>query len=182
MDSTAVPSAVREKRLAQWITEYGNAVWRTCYVYLADAAEAEDAMQDTFLKAWSAMAQFEGRNGASERTWLMRIAMNVCADYRRSRWFRHVDRTKVLSDIPEGASAVLPEDRSLMDDILRLPPKYKQVILLYYYQEMTMEETAKVLGCSRSSVFHRLKKAQKILKEALTGGDRDESEQNQAGH
>ncbi len=182
MDSTAVPSAVREKRLEQWITLYGNAVWRACFVYLSDAAQAEDAMQDTFLKAWRAMPKFEGRNGCSEKTWLMRIAMNVCADYRRGTWFKHVDRSRALEDIPQSAASVPPEDRSLMDDILRLPDKLKRVILLYYYQDMTMEETAQALGISRSSVFHRLQKAQALLKETLTGGDQDESEPCPAGH
>ena len=134
VDSTAVPSAVREQRLEKWITEYGNAVWRTCFVYLSDAAQAEDAMQDTFLKAWNAMPQFEARNGASEKTWLMRIAMNVCVDYKRSKWFKHVDMSKALEDIPQSVSSVLPEDRSLLYDIMRLPPKFKQVILLYCFK------------------------------------------------
>ncbi len=139
-------------------------------------------MQDTFLKAWHAMPQFEGRNGCSEKTWLMRIAMNVCADYKRGKWFKHVDMTKAIEDIPQSMSSVLPEDRSLLYDILQLPPKLKQVILLYYYQEMTMEETAKALGISRSSVFHRLQKAQELLKETLTGGDYDERKPCPASH
>ena len=163
-----------EQRLESWIRTYGNAVLRICFVYLADASQAEDAMQDTFLRAWHAMSRFEGRNGCSEKTWLMRIAMNVCRDYRRSRWFRHMDLRHALDELPAHLTAIFPEDRLLMLDILRLPTKYKQVILLYYYQDMTLEEIAQTLQTSRSTVHHRLKKAEALLKTTLTGGDIDE--------
>ena len=163
-----------QQRLEGWIRSYGNAVLRTCFVFLADARQAEDAVQDTFLRAWQAMDQFEGRNACSEKTWLMKIAVNVCHDYRRSRWFRHVDLSKALDELPPHMLAVLPEDRLLMVDILRLPEKYKQVLLLYYYQDLTLEETAQALGISRSTVHHRLKKAEALLRSALTGGDANE--------
>ena len=163
-----------EQRLESWVRTYGDAVLRICFVYLADASQAEDAMQDTFLRAWHAMSRFEGRNGCSEKTWLMRIAMNVCRDYRRSRWFRHMDLSRALDELPAHLTAIFPEDRLLMLDILRLPTKYKQVILLYYYQDMTLEEIAQTLQTSRSTVHHRLKKAEALLKTTLTGGDIDE--------
>ena len=164
-----------EQRLESWVRTYGDAVLRICFVYLADASQAEDAMQDTFLRAWHhAMSRFEGRNGCSEKTWLMRIAMNVCRDYRRSRWFRHMDLRRALDELPAHLTAIFPEDRLLMLDILLLPTKYKQVILLYYYQDMTLEEIAQTLQTSRSTVHHRLKKAEALLKTTLTGGDIDE--------
>ena len=61
-----------ERRLEDWMRTYGTAILRTCFVILSDAREAEDAMQDTFLRAWRAMDTFEQRNGASVKTWLMR--------------------------------------------------------------------------------------------------------------
>lgn len=171
MGNTTVSTATREQRLEQWIALYGDAVLRTCFVYLSDTGQAEDAMQDVFLKAWQCMDQFEGRNGCSEKTWLMHIAINTCHDYHRSKWFRHVDTSKVLGDIP--MDAVLPESRKLLSDILTLPEKYKQVVLLYYYQEMTLVEVAKALNVGKSTVHHRLQKAQKVLKRTLTGGNFD---------
>lgn len=182
MSSAAVPGTAREQRLEQWITQYGNAILRTCFVYLSDAGQAEDAMQDTFLKAWHCMNQFEGRNGCSEKTWLMRIAVNICHDYQRSKWFRHVDMTRVLDAIPMHFDTVLPEDRVLLMDILMLPEKYKQVILLYYYQEMTMQEVAQALSISRSSVQHRLHKAKGMLKQTLTGRDLDDEQSSHASY
>lgn len=161
----------REIRLEGWIRAYGTSILRTCFVCLSDVREAEDAMQETFLKAWRSMDRFEGRNGASEKTWLTRIAVNVCRDMLRSRWFRHVDLHRALEDIPQHVSSVLPEDRTLLLEIMALPDKYKQPILLYYYQDMTLEETAAVLGASKSTIYNRLRKAEQLLKMNLEGGD-----------
>ena len=161
----------REARVETMIRQWGTSVLRACFVCLSDAQQAEDAMQDTFLKAWRNLDQFEKRNGASEKTWLMHIALNVCRDYRRTRWFRHVDMSRALEDIPLHVSGALPEDRELLMDILALPDKLRQPILLYYYQDMTLEEVAEALGTSKSTVHNRLRKAEGMLKITLTGGD-----------
>lgn len=161
----------REKLLEEWIRQYGDSILRTCFVCLSDVREAEDAMQETFIKAWRAMDRFERRNGASEKTWLTHIAVNVCRDIKRTRWFRHVDMRRALEEIPQSMSCVLPEDRDLLLDIMQLPDKYRQPILLYYYQDMTMEAVAEALGTTKSTVYNRLKKAQTLLKCSLTGGD-----------
>lgn len=161
----------RDELLETWLREYGTSILRTCFVCLSDMRDAEDALQETFLKAWRAMDHYERRNGASEKTWLTHIAINVCRDMRRTRWFRHVDMRRALEEVPEGMACALPEDRSLLLDIMQLPDKYKQPILLYYYQDMTLEETAEALGASKSTVHNRLRKAEKLLRLSMTGGD-----------
>ena len=168
MGFASVPS---ETRLKEWISRYSDDVLRTCFVLLSDQSLAEDAMQDTFTKAWKNMSQFEGRENASPKTWLMRIAINVCRDYQRKRWFRHIDMRHALEDLPQGMMTVLPEDRELMLDILRLPDDLKKPLILYYYQDMNLQETADALGISKSTVHTRLKKAEQALKLSLTGGD-----------
>ena len=80
----------------------------------------------------------------------------------------------MLDDLPPSAMSVPPQERLLFLDILRLPEKYRQVLLLYYYQDMTLEESAAALGLSRSTAHHRLKRAEAVLRDALTGGDGDE--------
>ena len=85
-----------------------------------------------------------------------------------------MDLSRALDELPAHLTAILPEDRLLMLDILRLPAKYKQVLLLYYYQDLTLEEISETLQMSRSTVHHRLKKAETLLKNTLTGGDIDE--------
>jgi RNA polymerase sigma-70 factor (ECF subfamily) len=163
----AVPGGDRKTRFEHWIACYGDEVLRICFVYLADIGLAEDAMQDTFLKAWNHMAQFEQRNHSTDKTWLMRIAINTCHDYHRSRWFRHVDRTKVLSDISADRIAVAPRERALFMALLYLPAKLKQAVLLYYYQDMTLQEIADCLSVSVSAVHQRLQKAHRLLKASL---------------
>ena len=163
--------STREQRVRQWMQDYGNILQRTCFLYLSDASLAEDAVQETFFRAWKAIDQFEGRNGSSEKTWLTHIAINICKDCYRTNWWRIRNAAKSLEDIPEKLMGMESEDRDLMIDILRLPGKYKEVILLYYYQKMTQSEISEVLGISRSLVSHRLHKALKTLK--IAWGEED---------
>lgn len=154
----------QEQRLAHWISEYAESILKMCFLYLSDRTLAEDALQDTFFKAWRNIDQFEARNNSTERTWLMRIAINVCHDYHRSRWFRHVDMNKALEDLPPALTTISDADRTLFLDISRLPEKQKQVVLLYYYHDMTFRETAAILNIGESAVRYRLKKALATLR------------------
>lgn len=167
MAYAAVSEQDRRERLGQWIAQYGDDILRMCVVYLADLHLAEDAMQDTFLKAWNSMAQFEERNECTAKTWLIRIAINTCHDYHRSRWFRHVDRCKVPEDMATDQPAVSPQERTVFWAVLSLPEKCKQAVLLYYYQDLTLQEIADCLSISVSAVHQRLQKAQKSLKTSL---------------
>ena len=173
MENAAVSGAIQKMRLEQWIAEYSDAILRICFVYLRDRQQAEDAMQDTFLKAWKHMAQLGRQQGVSEKAWLMRIAINTCHDYHRSRWFRHIDMRRALEDIPPAVETQV-DDHALLMDVYELPEKYKQVILLYYYQEMTLDEAAQALEISRSAVHKRLTKARALLKGRLMGRNDDE--------
>ena len=80
----------REAALDRLVAEHQTALVRMCCLCLGDASLAEDAAQETFLKAYRALDGFRGE--CDEKTWLMRIAINTCRDMRRSRWTRHVDR------------------------------------------------------------------------------------------
>ena len=91
------------------------------------------------------MSDFERQGIANEKAWLLRIAINTCKDYRRSAWFRHVDRARALDELPPQLVSVKPEDHSLTLMVMDLPDRLKQVILLYYYQGLTMLETAEAL-------------------------------------
>ena len=173
MQNAVAAETERTRRFEQWVLRYNAPILRTCFIYLTDKTQAEDAAQDTFLKAWKAMEQFEGQGDTNEKAWLMRIAINVCHDYHRSKWFRHVDLSKALEDLPSRYLLTEPEDRTLLLDILCLPEKLKQAVLLYYYQEMTLREAADILGISTSSMHSRLRKAEKLLKITLTGGEDD---------
>lgn len=171
MDNALAPGSVREERLENWIASYGDDIVRICFLYLCDAALAEDAAQDTFLKAWRSMDRFEGRNNCSEKTWLTRIAINTCKNYRHSAWLRHMDFSKAAEDLPDSFHTTSREDQAFFLDILRLPKKYRQVIILHYYQDVPLAEAADMLHISRSAAYHRLNKALKLLKIVLEGED-----------
>jgi RNA polymerase sigma-70 factor (ECF subfamily) len=160
----------REQRLAEWIEEYSDSILRTCFLYLSDLGQAEDAMQDTWIKAWKHMSDYDQKGYTNEKAWLLRIAINTCKDYRRSAWFWHMDRKRALDELPPQLVAVEPEDHTLTLIIMDLPDRYKQVLLLYYFQGLTMQETARALGTSQSTVQRRLKKAEELLKVSLEGG------------
>lgn len=174
MNNALVPSDVREAKFEQLMRQYENAVLRTCFLYLSDRALAEDATQDTFMKVWRNMENFEHRNNCSEKTWIMRIAINTAKDYRRTAWFHHVDITKAVEDVLPKFRPVENETKEILEDVLSMPPKYREAILLYYFQNMTMEEAAFALGISRPTFNRRLQKAHTLLRYELEGRDIDE--------
>ena len=160
----------------QWLEaameKYEESLLRLCFAYLKDRALAEYAAQETFLKAFRGLSKYRG--DSDEKTWLTRIAMNTCRDIRRSAWFRHVDRGAGLDSLPEPSIPFTPRDDTLVRSIMGLARRHREVILLHYYQDLTVQEIASVLGLSRSAVYNRLEKAQSILKSELKEWYEDE--------
>ena len=168
------PNNSHEEMLAHMVAQYEVMLLRTCYMYLHDQGLAEDATQETFLKAYKALDSFRG--DSSEKTWLMRIAMNTCRDMQRSAWFRYMDRSVEIERLPQPARTFeFMEADDLTQAILKLSVKYKEVILLHFYQDMTMREIASVLGLSASTVQKRIKTACSKLKKMLGKEDFYES-------
>ena len=164
MPNSTVLGEVNEKQLEEWIAEYSSAVLKLCFVYLADTELAKDAMQDTFVKVWKHMEQFQSRHELSAKAWIMKIALNTCRDYKRSAWFRHIDMRTSIEEMPEPVAPTPEISRELFMDVMKLPAKYKQVILLHHFQNLNQSETAQALGISRTSVSKRLKKAYELLR------------------
>lgn len=165
---TPVQGPDREERLNQMVLTYERDLLRLCAVYLRDIDLARDAVQETFLKAYRCMDRFKGN--ASEKTWLMRIAINTCKDMLRGAWFQHVDRSACLDDLPLPVSPPSVEHIALTTAIMALPRKYMEVILLHCDQGMNIRETAQALGITPPAVINRLKKARKCLAAELEGG------------
>lgn len=165
---TPVQGPDREKRLNHMVLTYEKDLLRMCCAYLRDVELARDAVQETFLKAYRRMDKFEGK--ASEKTWLMRIAINTCKDMLRGGWFRHVDANTVLEDLPLPVAPPSVEHIALTSAIMALPRKQMEVILLHCDQGMNIRETAQTLGITPPAVINRLKKARSALRIALEGG------------
>ena len=173
MENGKGPNRSREEMLAHMVALYEVALLRTCYMYLRDRGLAEDAAQETFLKAYKALDTFRGES--SEKTWLMKIAMNTCRDLKRSAWFRYMDRSVEIERLPLPAQADEWTDADeLTQAILKLPVKYKEVILLYFYQDMTIRDIAGVLDIGHSTVGKRIKTACRKLEKLLGKEDLDE--------
>ncbi len=157
--------AERDLWLEEAMTRWEVPLLRTCYLLLKDAALAEDAVQETFVKAWRAYGAYRGE--ASEKTWLMRIAVNTCRDFRRNKWFLHVDRKVNMDDLPEPAVAFEMKDDTVTRAILSLPDSMRRIITLRYYQGLSAQEIAEVLSVSRRTVHYRLEHAERLLKCSL---------------
>ena len=149
--------------------QYQQPLLRTCFLYLRDRTLAEDAVQETFLKAYRSLASFRGE--CSEKTWLMKIAMNTCCDLRRAHRLRSIDPRRIPELLPQAAEPFAPAEEELVTQVIQLPRKLREVILLYYYQDMTVTEIAVSLGISQSSVSGRLKRARGKLRTLLEGRD-----------
>ena len=156
--------------LTRLVETYQTPLMHICYMILHDEALAEDAVQETFLKAYKALGQFRGES--SEKTWLFRIGMNVCRDMRRGRWFRYVDRRVTPDTLSMQSDEANEDHEDLSQAIVRLPDKYKEVILLHYYQNMNVREIAQTLSLAPSSVSNRLKKARERLRVLMERGSR----------
>jgi RNA polymerase sigma-70 factor (ECF subfamily) len=104
----------------------------------------------------------------------MHIAMNVCKDFRKSAWYRFVDRRVSLDQLSIPSAPPSLEQITLTSEIMRLPRKHMEVILLYYYQDLNTREIAQVLGISPAAVSERLNKARSGLRASLRGDNGDE--------
>lgn len=169
MSSAWGPGNAHEEELIRLMDTYGGMLFSLCRMMLQDYHRAQDAVQETFIKAYrhiSRMAKVE-----NEKAWLFRIAMNICRDMMRTAWFKHAAKSVDLDDLPEiPAPQTLPEDSGILDEVRRLPAKEREVILLHYWQNMDVEEIASALTVNRATVYRRLERARQILKMSVEGG------------
>lgn len=156
-----------EEKMEALIDLYGTHLLRLCTLYLKDVALAEDALQDTLIKAWEKYETFQGR--ASEKTWLTSIAVNVCKNYLRSPWNRRInvnDLTQIIGQT-EDPFSIADSHMDVMNAVLALKERYRVVILLYYYEELSVKEMAQMLSCKEATIMTRLKRAREYLAKAI---------------
>lgn len=167
MDIVKGPDNRLEERIGQMIQTYEKDLLRLCCMYLKDRTMAEDAVQETFVKAYRNLKNFRGES--NEKTWLVRIAINVCKDMQRTAWFQNLGRMVNLDDVK------LPQETEVrsevVEQIMSLPKKLKEVVLLFYYENMNQSEIAEALGVSVTTVHRRLNKAREVLRLLLQGGN-----------
>ena len=132
-------------------------VYSVCYRMLGSAEDAVDAMQATFIRAYRGLRGF--RRQSAFRSWLYRIAVNEATLIIR-RQQRRVDVERQVQAPREAGEG----HDQVWQAVLELPPNYRSVIVLFYFQGLTIEETAEALGCSKVNVATRLHRARAALK------------------
>lgn len=162
MEVVKAPDNIRAEKLTRLVQAHQQTLMNLCYMYLRDQELAKDAVQETFLKAYKAIGAFKGEG--TERAWLIKIALNTCRDMKRNPWYRYVNRSITPEDIPSAVDEPFHSDAlDLADAIMRLPDKYKEVILLHYFQDMPVTDIAPIAGITKSMVSRRVKKARAML-------------------
>lgn len=141
---------------------YGDMLFKICMIYLGNKEDAEEAMQESFFKLIYKSPQFV--NDEHEKAWLIRITTNICKDILRSVWRKRVVRTENFENYYDNPSNVY-----IMEEILKLPVKYKAAIYLYYFEDYSMKQISESLRISESAVKMRLKRGRDILKIELEG-------------
>ena len=173
MGMIQAPNQTPADRLDRMVRQYEKELLRICCIYLRDYTAAEDVVQEAFLKAFRNMGAFRGES--SEKTWLIRIAINCCRDYRRSAWYRYVDARVSIDQLPILSSAPPSDEHiALTMAIMKLKPKYLEVVLLYFYEGYPIREIASMLNLTEAAVSSRIRKAKQKLKAELEGGEDNE--------
>jgi RNA polymerase sigma-70 factor (ECF subfamily) len=162
--------------------EYGTKVLHLAYYYLKDRHLAEDVAQEVFIKAYRNWAAFRGESSAY--TWLYKITVNLCRDKARSAWWRRLVPTEDPRDGgAAGAEALTPPEEgpeeaalradqreALLQHVMSLSEAYREVIVLFYYQDLSTVEIAEITSQNENTVKTRLFRARGLLKQMLEKG------------
>jgi len=158
------------------VQRYQRDVYRLCYRYVNNHHDANDLAQDAFLKAYRAIGRFRGDSSFS--TWLYRIAVNTCLNFRSSRRLDSEELPEELPDRAPGAADRAQSEetsRVVRRAVAELPEKQRATLILKVYHELTHEEVARILGSSvgtvKANLFHALANLRKRLNQAGVVGD-----------
>ena len=166
-----------DDKMMSFINEYENIIYKIAYMHLKDKNQTEDVFQEVFLKAFCKYRNFDDKN--KEKAWLLRITKNVCIDYKRAAWFRYVNLNLDFDDLEEKGvhlssneqvetNYIIKEEKNFIyKKVMSLPRKFKEIILLYYYNELDTPQISRLIGTSESNVRNRLCRARKKLEKEL---------------
>ena len=148
---------------------YRDRVFAVGFNYFRNSMDADDVVQETFLKLLRSNKDFESEEHL--RNWIMKVAVNECKRVTLSSWFKRRESLEEYAD-----KLVFEEvgDRDLFDKVMRLPKNYRQVTHLFYYEGYSVKEIAGILGIRETTVTTRLSRARKKLKDQLKGEWEDE--------
>lgn len=157
-----------EQEVNRVVERYSDTVRRLCMIYLKNDADTEDIFQTVFLKYVLSSVVFE--NDEHEKAWIIRVTINACKDLLKS--FFH-SRTVPLDLIPEQPAELMPDHREVLEAVLSLPQKYRDVVYLHYYEDYSAPEISRILGRNLNTVYTLLTRSRKLLREKLTGDEHE---------
>ena len=143
--------------------KYSGSVYRLAVSYCKNTADAEDIVQDVFMKLFKADLDFPDER--SEKAWIMKVTAHKCRDMLRSLTYKCFHQSVALEDA--DLIYETPEESAVYHAVMELPPKYRIVIHLYYYEGYSTAETAKIIGISETAVQTRLYRGRNLLKKSL---------------
>ena len=148
------------------IDRYADLVRRVCMIHLKNHADTEDIFQTVFLKYVTGTTEFESEEHG--KAWFIRVTINACKDLLRS-FFR--SRTVSLDDLLEQPDQVPEDHREVLEAVLALPDKYRDVVYLHYYEGYTAPEIGTILHKNPTTVYTLLTRARDELRQMLGGED-----------
>lgn len=155
-----------ERETNEAIEQYGDTVRRLCMLHLKNEADTQDIFQTVFLKYLLHTADFESRE--HEKAWFIRVTINACRDVLRSVFRRRTVSLEEIRDLPAPEG----EGGEVLRTVLSLPPKYREVVYLHYYEGYTAPEIGGILGRNVNTVYTDLTRAREKLRTML-GGEAD---------
>lgn len=165
-------SCKKDEFIQLLLHSYGDSILRLAYSYVKDYSKAEDILQDTMLTIFLQLSTI--REESALKSWVYRIAINKCKDYLKSWHYKHMRLNQVLFDTLSSTEKAIElklvkkdETEELINNLLALPLKYREVIFLHYYEELSLAEMEKLLELKQSTIKSRLHYARLLLKKSL---------------
>lgn len=147
-----------DEEIVEIYNRHVDTVYRVCFSFMKNAADTEDMVQETFLKFISCKKNFASEE--HEKAWLIVTASNTCRDELR----RFKRKFEYIRNCLKTESSSLVEKEGISELLMALPPKYKEVVYLHYYEGYQTSEIAGMLHCPASTVRNQLSRARKLLK------------------
>lgn len=154
------------KEYEHLVSKYLDCIYRIAVNGCKNHADAEDVVQNTFIKLLENDNGFDNEEHA--RKWLIRVAVNECHNFWRSPWKRYTTSMEELQQEPIFST---PEKSSLYYAVKELPLKYRQVVHLYYFEDYSTKEIAEIVEISETAVQTRLLRARQKLRKRLKEDD-----------
>ncbi len=159
----------RVEQVSEMINRNSDMVYRLAFSMVKSVQDAEDVHQEVFIRYIRTNPLFENRE--HERAWFIRVTTNLCKNLWKSAWRQKMISMDSLEETQEGNAYIQQslneEEELLVETVKRLPLKYRVVVHLFYYEEMSLEEIAEALNLKSSNVRTRLTRARKMLREWL---------------